>query len=221
MRITSRGFTAVTVGLVSAVLLVGCSSDSTKPTVLPPLTSSSAAPTTPATTAAPTPTAALQVPSPTTAAPSSAQPAETATATGKPHNDSGARADATKFIKTYFATADATLHNKALLPKWRSLFIDTCALCLSDYTAIGKELRLGSRYEGGGYQLKHISVVAASATDGARADIVYILPAAKLFDKNNKLIDSLGASSPRRASVGITNESGRLYITSLMQEAPK
>ncbi|MDX6207009.1 MAG: hypothetical protein QOF39_3066, partial [Frankiales bacterium] len=37
MRITSRGFAAATVGLVSAVVLAGCSSNSTKPTVLPSL----------------------------------------------------------------------------------------------------------------------------------------------------------------------------------------
>ncbi|MDX6246187.1 MAG: hypothetical protein QOE76_3910, partial [Frankiales bacterium] len=37
MRITSRGFATATGGLVSAVVLVGCSSNSTQPTVLPSL----------------------------------------------------------------------------------------------------------------------------------------------------------------------------------------
>ena len=123
MRITSRGFTAVTVGLVSAVLLVGCSSNSTKPTVLPTLTTSSAAPTT-------TPRAAPHLRPPTSATATTARQAsadeETPTQGTPPSPPS-----ATKFVRSYYSTAAAALHNPSLLAQdGDSLFIDTCARLL-------------------------------------------------------------------------------------------
>src|SRR3954451_11547849 len=106
MRITSRGPAAVTVGLVSAVLLMGCGSNSDKPTVLPTLPTSSAAPTT---TPAPTSVAPVSSAAPTSSGvPTTTKPAPTKSAS----RNAALAAEATSFIRSYYRTVTAAQYNK-------------------------------------------------------------------------------------------------------------
>jgi hypothetical protein len=218
MRITSRGFAAVTVGLVSAVVLAGCSSNSTKPTVLPSLQTTSTAPTSAAATTPASPPSTVSAAPPTTATrtaqlPSRSKPSPTAT------KSAALVAEVTQFVRTYYATVTAAQYDVHLLPKWRAFFIDTCAVCAGDYNAVKKELQLGARYEGGGYSLKHSSVAAVDA-DGALVYVNFVLPAAKAYDKAGKLIDSTKASALRGAQISVDHVGGRWHILSIKYQDP-
>jgi hypothetical protein len=214
MRITSRGFAAVTGGLVSAVVLAGCSSNSTKPTVLPSLQTTSAtatgtssietSPAVVSTAQSPTATA----PETTTASPTpmSASPSPTA--------ESPLASEATNFVHNYYKTAAAALHSKVALSQWKTLYLPSCNVCGGDYAAVSNALAAGDRYEGGEYRLKSATIRDISA-DGAFLDITFYVTAAKVFDAHGKLIAHQDQTKLRHGTVGASRAQGVWKVTQI------
>ncbi|BEP15464.1 hypothetical protein acdb102_37750 [Acidothermaceae bacterium B102] len=221
MRIASRDLRVVSVGLVSAVLLVGCSGNSSKPKVIPALTLS-ATPTAattpaPAPSATPAATSATSPPSaPATTASSALPPTANSTASPTPAStaEQGDQTVATKMIAVvtgYYTTLNKATHDATLLPKWRAQFADSCKICLNEYDVIKKELDLGTRYVGGGYKLE--SLIPTSWDDrGGRLKMTYRAEAGKAYNKAGKLIDSVTTTQLRDQTVTVERQAAAWYV---------
>ncbi|MDX6255683.1 MAG: hypothetical protein QOJ11_2017 [Frankiales bacterium] len=221
MRITSRGLAAATVGLVSAVVLAGCSSNSTKPTVLPSLQTTSTAPTSAAaTTPGPVTSAAVTAPPPSETATASPAPVSTSKAISAttPPGDPALVAEGTAFVRDYYETAAKALHDKASLVRWRSLFTPSCSVCTGDYTAVSNALAAGDRYQGGEYRLKSTKVRIVS-TDGALVDVTFYVTAAKVFDSQGHLIVQQAQTKLSHGTVGASRTAGHWLITQIHDDS--
>jgi hypothetical protein len=173
MRITSRGFTAVTVGLVSAVLLAGCSGDSTKPTVLPTLPSSSAAPTT---TASPTAAVTTSVPAPPSAASVTTKPSLAAT-----------NKEIEKAVRAYYTTVDLAIDNPAALKRMQNMYGPGCSQCASDAKNISNLMTKHWVVTGGRYQIVAVKGNATSSRAGS-ATVSFRVPPATIRDGHGKIV---------------------------------
>ena len=216
MRIASRDLRVVSVGLVSAVLLVGCSGNSSKPTVIPALTLSNTptVATTPAPAPSTTPAAATSATSLATTSTSTV--AAPTTATAMPTSSAPATQPIAKtvsdFIKAYYRAANASLKDNRALPIWRGMFSASCTVCVGDYEAISKERRAGARYVGGTYALKSVQVENVNR-NGANVHVSYVLPAVKLISKSGKLLDSSPATIEKQATISVSIKKQLLAIT--------
>ncbi|MDX6203578.1 MAG: hypothetical protein QOJ83_3078, partial [Frankiales bacterium] len=145
MRITSRGFAAVTVGLVSAVVLAGCSSNSTKPTVLPSLQTTSTAPTSAAATTTAPGLATTTTPSETTKGPTSSNSAIEPLA-----STSAAMATA---VKSYYAMVNRAIKDSTGLKAMSESYTSACQQCIQDQQGIAQFHNKHDTLVGGGYRL--------------------------------------------------------------------
>jgi hypothetical protein len=217
MRITSRGLVAVTVGLVSAVVLAGCSGNSSSPTVLPALTTSA----TPAATTTPAPASASSTgvaasrsiaPATSIAAAESTTPQSAPAAISTPSVNEKTIATVADVVKTYYREANSSLSDNASFPTWRGMFADSCTVCVGDYDAVHEERTAGSTYTGGEYHLKTVKVNSVGP-NGAIATISYALPAAKLFSKSGRLLESTKPIPEQRATIYLALASGQWKLT--------
>lgn len=195
MRITSRGLAAVTVGLVTAVVLAGCSSDSTKPTVLPSLQTTTAPSTSSpaATTPAPVATSPVAVPPVTT----SAAPRSTTSANPLATTDR----EIANAVRAYYATVNRALHDQAALAEMRKLFGPGCTQCVSDAKNFSNVLDRKWKVTGGTYQILTVKGTATTATSGSATVTFNVLDGTAL-DAKGKVVAQ--ESSHRGRSEGLT-----------------
>ena len=194
MRIASRDLQVVSVGLVSAVLLAGCSGNSSKPTVLPALTTSAAAPAA-ATAPAPAPTT---TPAPATSAVTAsartdhsschttASPTVSASATLPPRVRSGG-----------IGFRQEVLHKLRHQPSMtRAHWLDgnnspwDAAYATEDYHNVSSALAAGDRYKGAEYRLVSQKVIDRKSA-GAVVRIAYYVTAGKAYNSAGKVIASI------------------------------
>jgi hypothetical protein len=184
MRITSRGFATATGGLVSAVVLVGCSSNSTKPTVLPSLQT-----TTPAAA-----TSAARTPAATSSAPTPSSVASTTTTSTPPTapTTTASRLAATniaiqKAVQDYYATLNRALVSSAAAAEVAGKFRSTCQQCAKDYSNIKQIHAKGWVVSGGSYNISKVVPQANDKNTGA-ATITFTVSAIIVHDSHGKLI---------------------------------
>jgi hypothetical protein len=198
MRIASRGLTAVTVGLVSAVVLASCSSNSNKPTVLPSLQTTSTTPSAVATTPAPAPvtTTASAAPATTAAIPTTTPPTK--------HVDPLATADRAieKTVHNYYATVNKAIGDPVALKNMKELFGPGCAQCVSDASNFAKLQAKQWTVVGGTYHIISVEGTAAEPKSGGATVTFDVLPAT-VRDKNGQLVASEAAHSGRSEGLSV------------------
>ena len=211
MRITSRGLAAATVGLVSAVVLAGCSSNSTKPTVLPSL------PTTPAVT---TPAAVATSHAPTANAPAppsstTVPPSVTPIASPKPASNSTALAAAdaaiAKAVRSYYTVVNKALRDPAALAQMKTLFGPGCSQCVSDAGNIAQLQSKKWVVTGGTYRISGIKATATDSRSGG-ATVTYDVVAATIRNSAGKIVASESFHAKRSAGLSVAMVGDRWEI---------
>ncbi len=207
MRITSRGFAAVTVGLVSAVVLAGCSSNSTKPTVLPSL-QTTAAPSTPspaATTPAVVATSAVVAPTTTTPAPnpiSTPAKADPLISTSKAIE---------KAARAYFVTTNRTIQDATALADLKASFTPTCQQCATDLSNISKIHAAQKKITGGEYKILDV-VAQANHVNSGTATITFSTASDIIYDRNGKILERDPAQPKQSAGLTFVKRGPRWLV---------
>ena len=209
MRITSRGLAAATVGLVSAVVLAGCSSNSTKPTVLPSL------PTTPAVT---TPAAVATSHAPSAVATPSADRATAttaSTATPEVTASSDGLAATTQAIasatRTYFVVINRAIQDSSALAEVKASFGASCQQCATDLANISKIHAAQRRVAGGGYKILKVTSQATDKSSGA-STITFSTLADTIYDKSGKVLERDPAQPEQSAGITLSKFGTRWIV---------